>query len=48
MPVTDMFWGDRYGVVEDPYGHRWSLATHIRDVAPEDILRAAREFCPTQ
>jgi len=48
MPVSDMFWGDRYGVVEDPYGHRWSLATHIRDVAPEDILRAAREFCSTQ
>jgi len=46
MPVSDMFWGDRYGVVEDPYGHRWSLATHVRDVAPEDILRAAREFCP--
>lgn len=44
MPVTDMFWGDRYGVVEDPYGHRWSLATHVRDLSPEEIRRAAREF----
>lgn len=45
MPVTDMFWGDRYGVLEDPEGHRWSLATHMRDVPPEEIARAAREFC---
>lgn len=44
MPVTDMFWGDRYGVLEDPFGHRWSLATHVRDVPPEEIERAAREF----
>lgn len=45
MPLEDMFWGDRYGVLEDPEGHRWSLATHVRDVAPDDILQAAREFC---
>ncbi len=44
MPATDMFWGDRYGVVEDPFGHRWSLATHVRDVTPERIMQAAREF----
>lgn len=44
MPVTDMFWGDRYGVVEDPSGHRWSLATHVRDVPFEEIERAARTF----
>jgi PhnB protein len=37
MPVTDMFWGDRYGQVEDPFGHRWSLATHTRDLSPEQI-----------
>lgn len=37
MPVADMFWGDRYGQVEDPFGHRWSVATHVRDVAPEDL-----------
>lgn len=40
MPVEDMFWGDRYGIVEDPFGHRWSIATHVRDVSP-DALRAA-------
>jgi PhnB protein len=41
MPVEDMFWGDRYGVVEDPFGHRWSVATHIRDASPEEIRAAA-------
>lgn len=45
MPPTDMFWGDRYGVLEDPFGHRWSLATHVRDLTPEEISQAAREFC---
>ena len=40
MPVADMFWGDRYGQVEDPFGHRWSLATHVRDVKPEDLQQA--------
>jgi len=34
MPVTDMFWGDRYGLLEDPFGHQWSVATHVRDVNP--------------
>ena len=37
MPVMDMFWGDRYGKVQDPFGHNWSLATHIRDMSPEEI-----------
>ncbi len=37
MPVTDMFWGDRYGQVEDPCGHRWSVATHKQDLTPEQI-----------
>jgi PhnB protein len=40
MPVADMFWGDRYGQLEDPFGHRWSVATHIRDVAPEEMRQA--------
>jgi PhnB protein len=40
MPVADMFWGDRYGQLEDPFGHRWSVATHVRDVKPEDIQKA--------
>tara|TARA_R110002095_G_scaffold201208_2_gene181930 strand:- start:7160 stop:7639 length:480 start_codon:yes stop_codon:yes gene_type:complete len=37
MPVTDMFWGDRYGQVEDPFGHCWSVATHIRDLGLDEI-----------
>jgi PhnB protein len=45
MPVDDMFWGDRYGVLEDPFGHRWSVATHIRDVSPEELLKGAQQSC---
>jgi hypothetical protein len=40
MPVADMFWGDRYGVLEDPFGHRWSIATHIRDATPAETQDA--------
>lgn len=40
MPVDDMFWGDRYGKIEDPFGHHWSVATHIRDVSPEEMQAA--------
>ena len=40
MPVADMFWGDRYGQVEDPFGHQWSVATHTRDVTPEEMKQA--------
>ena len=43
LPPADMFWGDRYGQVIDPYGHRWSIATHVRDVPPEQMLEAARK-----
>lgn len=45
MPVADMFWGDRYGKIEDPFGHSWSLATHIRDVGPDEIKAAMAENC---
>ncbi len=38
MPVADMFWGDRYGIVEDPFGHKWSVATHQRDLTHQEIL----------
>jgi PhnB protein len=48
MPVTDMFWGDRYGQIEDPFGHRWSIATHIRDVAPADMQKAMQSMCSQQ
>lgn len=46
MPLADMFWGDRYGIVKDPYGHLWSIATHIRDVSQEEIEAAASKGCP--
>jgi len=42
MPVADMFWGDRYGQLEDPFGHRWSVATHVRDLTPEQITQGMR------
>lgn len=45
MPLADMFWGDRYGMVSDPFGHQWSIATHIRDVAPEEIAEASKGAC---
>ena len=44
MPVSDMFWGDRYGVVEDPFGHQWAVATHKHDYTPEQIAANAKEF----
>ena len=40
MPLADMFWGDRYAQLEDPVGHRWSVATHTRDMTPEEIQEA--------
>jgi PhnB protein len=44
MPVQDMFWGDRYGVVEDPFGHVWSVATPQRaPMSAEELAAAARE-----
>ena len=42
MPLADMFWGDRYGVLEDPFGHSWAVATHVRDVSPAEIAAAAK------
>jgi PhnB protein len=39
MPLQDMFWGDRYGLVEDPFGQRWSMATHIEDVSSEEMKK---------
>ena len=40
MPLADMFWGDRYGQVVDPFGHRWSVATHMREVSHEEMVAA--------
>ena len=42
MPPADMFWGDRYGRLVDPFGHSWSLATHISDPTPEEIAAGAK------
>jgi PhnB protein len=42
MPLEEMFWGDRYGQVRDPFGHSWSIATHIRDVSLEEMEQAAK------
>ncbi len=44
MPVDDMFWGDRYGLLEDPFGHRWSVATHTREVNPEEMKQAMQKM----
>lgn len=45
MPLQDMFWGDRYGLVEDPFGHTWSLATRLRDLSPREMAEAAKAAC---
>jgi len=44
MPLDDMFWGDRYCKLEDPFGHHWSVATHIRDVTPEEMMQAMQKM----
>jgi uncharacterized glyoxalase superfamily protein PhnB len=44
MPVADMFWGDRYGTLEDPFGHQWSVATHTREVSPAEMATAMKEM----
>ena len=43
IPLQDQFWGDRYGILEDPFGHRWSLASHIEDVSMEEIQKRAEK-----
>jgi PhnB protein len=42
MPLDNMFWGDRYGKITDPFGHQWSIATHKEDVAPDEMERRAQ------
>lgn len=44
MPVMDMFWGDRYGKITDPFGHQWGVATHKEDVTPEELKRRSEAF----
>lgn len=47
MPVSETFWGDRYGVVEDPFGPQWSIATHKQDLTPKQIAANAKVFMAT-
>jgi uncharacterized glyoxalase superfamily protein PhnB len=44
MPVEDCFWGDRYGILRDPFGHRWSVATRLKDLSPTQVQERAGEF----
>ena len=43
MEVADQFWGDRFGSIKDPFGHVWSIATHVEDVAPEEMAERAKQ-----
>jgi PhnB protein len=43
MEVADQFWGDRFGSVTDPFGHSWSIATHVEDVSPDEMAERAKE-----
>jgi uncharacterized glyoxalase superfamily protein PhnB len=44
MPLEEMFWGDRAGTVQDPFGYSWTLATHVKDLTPEEIRKGAEAF----
>jgi PhnB protein len=44
MPIAEQFWGDRYGKLEDPFGHHWSIGTHVRDVTPEEMKLAMQKM----
>ena len=44
QPLMDMFWGDRYGKIQDPFGHKWGIATHKEDVSPEEMERRGKEW----
>jgi uncharacterized glyoxalase superfamily protein PhnB len=43
MPLADMFWGDRWGSLTDPFGHHWSMAQHVKDLTPRQMAAAAKE-----
>ena len=44
MAVADQFWGDRYGMIRDPFGHRWSMASRIEDLSPRDLQARAADW----
>lgn len=43
MPVMDQFWGDRYGKLTDPFGHKWSIATHVKDLSDDEMKKGMDE-----
>jgi PhnB protein len=43
VEVADQFWGDRFGALTDPFGHSWTIATHVEDVPPEEMAERAKE-----
>lgn len=44
MPIADQFWGDRYGIITDPFGHKWAIATRKEDLTTEEMEQRGREF----
>jgi len=48
MPVADQFWGDRYGILLDPFGHRWSMASRIEDLSPNKLQDRAKAWARDQ
>ena len=48
MPVADQFWGDRYGMLKDPFGHRWSIASRIEDLSPKTLQARAAAWVKDQ
>ena len=44
MPVQDCFWGERYGILQDPFGHKWSVATRNEDLSPQDVHDRAEAY----
>jgi PhnB protein len=48
MPVADQFWGDRYGILRDPFGHRWSIASRIEDLSPKKLQDRAHTWVRDQ
>jgi uncharacterized glyoxalase superfamily protein PhnB len=48
MPVADQFWGDRYGILKDPFGHRWSIASRLEDLSPRALQQRAADWTKEQ
>jgi len=44
QPLADMFWGDRHGQLDDPFGHRWNVSQHLRDVPHDEVVAAAAQL----